>query len=80
MKYFKLWQKSIIAQQAYKCPAYSILHGKIGFLLWLYNDLPVVSNHVHEGDDARTPIDKKNKETILSSAQGNNIEVHGLLK
>ena len=40
----------------------------------------MVSNHVHEGDDARTPIDKKNKETILSSAQGNNIEVHGLLK
>ena len=39
------------------------------------NDLPVVSNHVHEGNDARTPIDKKNKETILSSAQGNNIEV-----
>ena len=35
----------------------------------------MVSNHVHEGDDARTPIDKKNKETILSSVQGNNIEV-----
>ena len=40
----------------------------------------MVSNHVHEGDDARTPIDKKNKETILSPAQGNNIEVQGLLK
>ena len=39
----------------------------------------MVSNHVHEGDDAGTPIDKKNKETILSSAQGNNIEVWPIL-